>query len=139
MKENTPAGNIVIGIVYFLIISAIIYVTKLSLQSRDPQKEKAKQPKYNPHKKAEDVRKKNAYRQIPTLSTVVKAYLLKYNIVGTLLNPQKIYLLKELAFLSIYCVGCLSINTLTLWPVALVLPLLLASVVALEYAKAGRI
>ena len=139
MKENTPAGNIVIGIVYFLIISAIIYVTKLSLQSRDPQKEKAKQPKYNPHKKAEDVRKKNAYRQIPTLSTVVKAYLLKYNIVGTLLNPQKIYLLKELAFLSIYCVSCLSINTLTLWPVALVLPLLLASVVALEYAKAGRI
>lgn len=139
MKENTPAGNIVIGIVYFLIISAIIYVTKLSLQSRDPQKEKAKQPKYNPHKKAEDVRKKNAYRQIPTLSTVVKAYLLKYNIVGTLLNPQKIYLLKELAFLSIYCVGCLSINTLTLWPVALVLPLLLGSVVALEYAKAGRI
>lgn len=139
MKENTPAGNIVIGIAYFLIVSVIIYVTKLSLQSYNPQKEKAKQPKYDPHKKVEDVRKNKAYQPIPTISTVVKAYLFKYSIIGTFLNPQKIYLLKELAFLSIYCVSCLSINTLTLWPVALVLPLLLGSVVVLEYAKAGRI
>ena len=41
----------------------------------------------------------------------------KYTLVGTILNKDKKYMLKEFLFISVYSNACLSINHLIVWPV----------------------
>ena len=52
------------------------------------------------------------------------AWMKKYSLVGTLLNTDKKYFLKEFLFISAYSNACLNINHFILWPVCLSLIIL---------------
>ncbi len=52
--------------------------------------------------------------------TILKSFFNKYTIVGSFLNLDRKYLLKEFAFFSIYAVALLKINKITFWPIAVV-------------------
>jgi hypothetical protein len=56
----------------------------------------------------------------------------KYSLVGTCLNENRKYLVKEFFIISIYAVTCLKINRFILWPVAFALFLLPLVFVVLE-------
>jgi methanogenic corrinoid protein MtbC1 len=56
---------------------------------------------------------------INPFKTLAKGLAFKYNIIGTAMNENKYHLLKEIFIIAIICVASLSINRITLWPIAL--------------------
>lgn len=57
----------------------------------------------------------------------------KYTLVGTLLNKDKKYMLKEFLFISVYSNACLSINHFIIWPVCFSLVILPSFYLLMEF------
>lgn len=58
-------------------------------------------------------------KNISPLLVLLKSLIYKYCVVGTFINRNKCYLLKEIFIMAVISVACCPINWITLWPVAL--------------------
>ncbi len=56
----------------------------------------------------------------------------KYTLVGTLLNRDRKYILKEFLFISAYSNACLGINRFVVWPLGFSLVILPAFFILME-------
>ena len=129
MKPTTPPENIVIGILYFAGLVATIYLTKLVFKSPSSQ---AQNQKYTYANFKKGLNSPIIYSEIDPLPIVFKSYLQKYTFVGGFFNCEKLYLLKEVFIFSMVLVACISINTITLWPIGIAIFGAVFMIIAME-------
>lgn len=121
MKAGVPALNVIISVFYMILAGFVAYWLKLS------------------HKKGREWGQNYTEEQLKALKKEVNfdrlfalSWFKKYSFVGTCLNENRKYLVKEFFIMSIYAVTCLKINRVILWPAAFSLFLLPFVFVVLE-------
>lgn len=66
---------------------------------------------------------------------MLKSYALKHSTIGSLINQNKFYLLKEVFIMAIIGIACCNINSITLWPIALAIVFSVVAFVTVEVFK----
>lgn len=117
MKSVTPPANIIIATIYLFIIIAIGYLIKLIFRiDKTPQQDKSK---YTANNITKGLGSPLMQKNISPLFVLFKSLVFKYCVVGTFINRNKCYLLKEIFIMGMISVACCPINWITLWPVSL--------------------
>lgn len=127
MKPETPPANTIIATLYLLLLLATAYLSKRIFQRRPAQS-----ARYSQHNYAPALQSDRMQAHLSPIPIVLKSFALKYSLVGAALNPDKMYLLKELFICSMVGAACCNINWVTLWPLALAVVFLGLGFVVME-------
>lgn len=90
MKPATPPPNIVVGLLYFIGLLATAYLIKKVFHLSAP----AKPPKFTSANYLKGLRNPAITSNISPIPIIIKSFLLRHTLVGSFLNPEKLYLLK---------------------------------------------